>query len=53
MLFAICGSVILVGSGLKHEGRLEILYHGVWGTVCSGDFGDEDARVFCRQLGFE
>ena len=47
----LCCLVALTGSGLSYEGRLEVLYNGVWGTVCSNDFSDVDAGVFCNQLG--
>ncbi|XP_025101970.1 deleted in malignant brain tumors 1 protein-like isoform X2 [Pomacea canaliculata] len=33
-------------------GRLEILYKGEWRTVSSDDFGNKEARVACRMLGF-
>jgi len=35
------------------SGRLEVSLGGVWGTVCDDNFGDADALVVCRQLGFE
>ena len=35
-----------------NKGRVEILYNGVWGTVCQYGLGIEGARVVCRQLGF-
>ena len=36
------------------DGRLEICFNRVWGTVCSNSFGIPDARVACGQItGFE
>ena len=34
-------------------GRLEILYKGVWGTICDDNFGPEEGTVACKMLGFE
>ena len=42
----------LVGGSNKQEGRIEILYYGVWGTVCDTNFGINSANVACRRLGF-
>jgi len=44
--------VRLVGGPSSHEGRLEVNYNGVWGTVCDYGFTEESAAVVCRSLGF-
>ena len=44
--------VRLVGGNNEYEGLLEIRWNGVWGTVCDDGFGNVDAAVVCRQLGY-
>ena len=47
------GDLRLTGSELANEGRLEVCYLGVWGTVCDEDWTISNAVVACRQLGFD
>ena len=45
------GEVRLVGGTDNNEGRVEICFSNVWGTVCDNMWDATDARVTCRQLG--
>ena len=44
--------VRLVNGQGGHEGRVEILYAGVWGAICNDLFNLTAANVVCRQLGY-
>jgi len=44
--------VRLAGAETEHEGRLEVNYNGMWGTVCDDYFDDADASVACFMLGY-
>ena len=46
------GEVRLAEGRHSMEGRVEMCYNGVWGTVCSNSWDINDAVVVCRQLGY-
>ena len=43
------GDIRLIGG--TNQGRVEICYNNIWGTVCSSGWEDVDAQVVCKQLG--
>ena len=45
-------AIRLIGGINKLEGRVEIMYQGIWGTICDEGWDDIDATVVCRELGF-
>ncbi|VDI38551.1 Hypothetical predicted protein, partial [Mytilus galloprovincialis] len=46
------GHLRLITGSASNKGRLEINYKGEWGTICAFSFGDDDAAVACKQLGY-
>ncbi len=45
-------SLQLLDGSSDSEGRLEIMFAGLWGEVCFIEWGLEESNVACRQLGF-
>ena len=46
------GEVRLVNGDASYEGRVEVCVNEAWGTVCSDDWDNTEARVVCIQLGY-
>ena len=45
------GEIRLRGGFDENQGRVEICFGGVWGTVCDNGWDERDAGVVCTQLG--
>ena len=46
------GDVRLLSGTSLSNGRVEVCYDSVWGTVSSNAWSDTDAKVVCKQLGY-
>ena len=45
------GSVRLVGGSGDYEGNVQVCVNGTWRYVCDKNWGSNDAKVVCSQLG--
>ena len=46
------GDIRLVDGHVPYSGRLEIIYHGLWMSVCGKLFNKKAADVACMQIGY-
>ncbi len=45
------GTTRLIGNS-PYSGRMEIMYHGIWMSVCGKLFNNNAPDVVCRQMGY-
>ena len=45
-------SVRVQGGTQPYNGHVEVMYNEEWGTICNMGWDLNDARAFCRQLGY-
>ena len=50
-MFVYIQDLRLVNGTSSHNGRVEVLIQGQWGTVCDDLYTDMSAKVVCRMLG--
>ena len=46
------GELRLTSGKSDSEGRVEICYNGIWGSVCANGWDQVDANLVCAQLGY-
>ena len=44
------GSIRLADGSTNKNGRVEVCYNGVWGSICGSGWSLPDAIVVCNQL---
>ena len=38
---------------IEQEGRPEVCFNGIWGSICTTSFSAIDSFVFCKTLGYD
>ena len=44
------GDIRLVDGNSAMEGRVEVCFGGIWGTICADNWDNSEAGVICYQL---
>ncbi|XP_013407241.1 scavenger receptor cysteine-rich domain superfamily protein-like [Lingula anatina] len=52
LAYLVSSLVRLSGGSANNEGRVEVFHDTEWGSVCDDRFGNDEAAVVCRELGF-
>ena len=47
------GDTRLANGMNKFQGRVEVCYNRIWGSVCSYSWDVKDSNVICKALGFQ
>ena len=47
------GDVRLVDGAIEQEGRPEVCFNGIWGSICRYSWNTIDSYVFCKTLGYD
>ncbi|KAK6195538.1 hypothetical protein SNE40_000947 [Patella caerulea] len=38
---------------MNSDGQVLVYYNGIWGTICSDSWGEEESQVACREAGYQ
>ena len=47
------GDVRLVDGVIEQEGRPEVCFNGIWGSICRYSWDTIDSYVLCKTLGYD
>ena len=47
------GSTRLADGDIEQEGRVEVCFGGVWGSICRYSWGAGDRYVACKSVGYD